>query len=399
MRTVRLAAIGAVAWFALASCSRGGETLTPLIHGEGPSDTGSAGDRQGHGGDGANRTEVAKDFELAPVELATEPHSGPWTPIATVPVRPLTLAPNLETRERRDWKEHEDGLRRAPQADSPPRAVGLLVSVAWWASAPPSCRGAAPQDRVEYNFSLGGSHYALYFPSDGRGFNVLNNWSVDLPFQEGGAGTFRIDAAMFRADTPNPWGLESCAHLVELEVNHGRGGRGIHFIATALRVVEGTEVFAGRAQEVLESLTGRFLASAEIHRGALREEFRRVQAQWARHRPPQELSIDRVEMGPESASATWNDDTHELEVVLQHRGQIKSSSVVGREVIPPSTCPPGAPCAYRESGTFDLVATWTLRAEFAVHYRVDREARLVEETIYLPRVTFAQNSERRRVKG
>lgn len=325
-------------------------------------------------------------------ELRLEPHAGPWAPLDPVEPRPFAVAPQLETEVVETWTGVDSLYPRWVTPDLPGRAVGLLLSTAWWAAAPPNCRDRPPEDRVEYRFAHGKtSGYALYFPSDGRGFNFLPAWSVQLPFREieggqGQGGAFRIDAAMYRPDTANPWGLETCAHMVELEVNHGRGGTGIHFIATALRIVDGTERFAGSAQGVLEALSARFAADREGRRAVIDAALRQ-RARDLNPPPPEPLTPALLGDAPPQMVATWDHARSELDVLLFERATGELSAHRGRQTIPPVDCPPGAPCAYRESGTFDLFTVWTITAEAAARYRVDHQARLVRETHFTPRVS------------
>ena len=55
----------------------------------------------------------------------------------------------------------------------------------------------------------------------------------------------------------NPYGLTEPAHLVEVEVNGGRGRvprNDVHFVITDLRILEGTEVFPYKLADVLSAL-------------------------------------------------------------------------------------------------------------------------------------------------
>ncbi|MCB9566651.1 MAG: hypothetical protein H6710_05460 [Myxococcales bacterium] len=376
------------------SCRSGGDAITqrPPDRSGDPNATSQTSDPQ------TPTPPVEPRFDF---DLALEPHEGPWTPLAVVDVRPLTPAEDLAPTRVATWRD-EMSVAPFPNDPLPGRAIGLLWSVAWWSGGPPNCTDAPPEERVEYHFSRGhDSHYALYFPSDGRGFNYLTGWSVELPLSAGG-GRFHGDAAMFRADTPNPWGLGACAHLVEVEVNGGRGGQSIHFIATALRQVEGTDAFAGNAQEVLEALIERLL-------GALAGEHARVDQAIAAQRGEarergSDLSglprtLDELPPAAPMVIATWLPEPGELDVRVRLRREASASRVVGREVIrDTNSCPPGAPCAHREQGTFETVATATLRVTVGARYRVDRRARLVSETFYAPQVEILHANNRRRVR-
>ncbi len=126
-----------------------------------------------------------------------------------------------------------------------PKAAGLLVqrrigslclidhlrSVAEEGAAPrfPCVEGPANV----YAFDAdGASPVAVYFKSEGQGYNFIPGFRM--------SNGFRADAAMFNGKTPNAWGLRDEAHVVSVTVNGGLGSGGdIHFIATAASVVDG----------------------------------------------------------------------------------------------------------------------------------------------------------------
>ncbi len=57
----------------------------------------------------------------------------------------------------------------------------------------------------------------------------------------------------------NPWGLDSPAHLVEVEVNAGAGSKpGLHFVATDVKVLDGTAFFPWKLSELLTEQYARF---------------------------------------------------------------------------------------------------------------------------------------------
>jgi hypothetical protein len=155
----------------------------------------------------------------------------------------------------------------------PGRVVGLLFArgAQPWGGSLSYGRGSdTGTERTEYAFSFDrSSPYALYFASDGRGFNFLSDWGVPLP----DGSTARYDAAMFGPETPDPWGLDRPAHLVELEVNDGRGGRGgptgLHFVVTGARVIDGSDECPVPAEQLLVDLRRRFDETARRHEADL----------------------------------------------------------------------------------------------------------------------------------
>jgi hypothetical protein len=283
--------------------------------------------------------------------------------------------------------EQWDGLpslqAQANQAQQPlaGRARGLLASITYFNGE--DCRKPSPDVRDEYVFSnAGDSHHALYFPSTGAGFNFLQNWSVPLP--DGGTG--RYDAAMFGPSDGLPC-LHACAHFVELEVNDGRGGTGLHFVATAVEVLDGQHVID--VARVLDDLRERFAKTVDQQHG----ELRRLYAAGQREAPKLRLA-QRVDEPPQ-LWPSWSEQDATLEVLASARGRAVGSQKIGSETVPPSDCPPGAPCAYREVGTFDLYDELTITHELEATYRVDDRGTLIEERIYAPRVQTSHGQTRR----
>jgi hypothetical protein len=238
-------------------------------------------------------------------------------------------------------------------------------------------------DRDEYKFGVDGtSPYAVYFVSDGRGYNYLTNWSG------GGRGAF--DAAMFDCDTPNAWGLSRRAHVVEVDVNGRQGAPpGVHFVVTNARVLDGTSAFPPRADEVLLALRRRFDAVLADER----PELDGLYASAARAAGG-EYSFGARTNDPIGVFPTWRRDAQAMEVVFT-----AGSSGVGRG---PSTqgmdqcphCPPGAPCMRCDPSSFQLTPTAVVKVTFAVRYRVDARGLIVAETRYAGRVETTRGAAR-----
>jgi hypothetical protein len=144
-----------------------------------------------------------------------------------------------------------------PQVPARVRGIVYVAGPQPWGGAINHMRGIeASPDRREYKFSFDrSSPYAIYFESDGRGYNYLHGWQVPTP-----TGPMHINSAMFLQDTPNTWGMNRRAHLVEIDVNHGRGGVGghVHFVGTSVRVLDGSASHPMRVEDVLLQLTARF---------------------------------------------------------------------------------------------------------------------------------------------
>ncbi len=293
----------------------------------------------------------------------------------------LTLSANLETKRVTQWDGPQYLLPgRSPWVDLPGRVTGLLSTVSLYEGRD-ICADYTASDHVNYQFSRGPHpSYALYFPSDGRGSNFIPQWIVPLP----DGTTVKYDAAMFRPDTANPWGLHACAHLVELDVNDGRGGRGLHFVATRVRVLDNTTAYPWSLARVLLDLRARHDAHAREYADA--------------------FAFTRPERGPwreqitSSLVPTWTDPPGRLDVLVwrtatrtaEHGGKI--------ETVVAYPCVDGTPCAYQNAGKFQEFDVLTETIEFAVVFEVDATGALTRETIHAPRRHTADNHVRRRVQ-
>jgi hypothetical protein len=263
--------------------------------------------------------------------------------------------------------------------DLPGRAIGVLWATSLY-DGRDDCVARTADDRVEYHFSRGPqSSYALYFPSDGRGFNFLRQWTVPLP----DATTTRYDAAMFRADTANPWGLHACAHLVELDVNDGRGGRGLHFVATRVRVLDDTTAYPWSLARVLLDLRARHNQHAREHADA--------------------LVFTRPERGPwreqitSGLVPTWTDAPDRLGVLVWQTATRTAERGGQIVTVTAHPCQHGTPCAYQDPGTFQTFEVLTETLEFAVRYEVDATGTLTRETIHAPRRHTGDSHVRRKI--
>jgi len=204
-----------------------------------------------------------------------------------------------------------------PDGNAHPRlpgvTVGLLVldNGAWGASAPGP--NASHEGEYEFHGPPGSAFWVPYFPSAGEGKNFMRDFNPDGA-TDGPAGSY--DCAMFGPRTANPWRLERDVHLVEIEVNRGRGSvaNTMHFVGTRVRVLDGTSEYPFRPGEVLRSLRASYdawLASAQP----------RIDAALAKARvtPPPELGpwSDEKESRDLGAHITWNAETKRM-IVLFH---------------------------------------------------------------------------------
>lgn len=318
-------------------------------------------------------------------DVSTDPDAGPRACPEPHAGARLRVAPDLRTARVAAWSGVYSLRPAAGIAHNLPGVVtGLLWSVAY-ANGTSDCRTVAPGGRSEYMFSRDQEPaYALYFPSQGEGYNFLRDWQVPLP----DGGIVRYDAAMLGAQTGARHCMRACAHLATLEVNDGRGGRGVHFVATAVAIVDADVALDLPA--ALDDLRARF---ADAQRDGERELRRRYDD--ARREVPDVALGDRLD-GPIRVEPTWLVDAAALEVLVWRDAQVSGERRTGTETVPPADCPPGSPCAYRESGTFDIFSVATIRSEVAARYRVDRSGVLIEETLYAPLVQATSGTARRR---
>lgn len=308
-----------------------------------------------------------------------------------LPQRHVVLAGSPDRRVVREWQNRADLVPFQVWPELPGRVVGVLWAAGpqpWGATVSHAGGFERHPSRTEYKFAADGSSpYALYFPSDGQGSNVLDHWSVPLP--DGSHAVMAPRSAMFLPSTPNPWGLHRAAHLVEVEVNHGRGGHGhyIHFVATDVRVLDGTDAFAPHVDDVFVALRSRFDATLEEHQAEIVEHLSSVQ---------RELGDDVVRAPSEDVIAilpTWLTRENALEVLFYREVQFASEGAPREEWSECPPCPPGAPCMACDPQMIRRTPYTTYGYRFAIRYRVDPRGVLVTETIYAP-VTFRQGGVR-----
>ena len=221
-----------------------------------------------------------------------------------------------------------------------PRAEGLLIAhdTSWgpvfgWGRFA-GVRNPAEGDPSYWFFAAGRySAQAVYFASRGEGYNFLPRWSVPVP----GGGTAIFDAAMFAPSTPDRWGLDREAHLVEVDVNRGAGApAGLHFVITGARVLDGQPGYpvATTALAQARAAWDRWWGEHEAAAAAVLVEQGRVT-------PGQPF-------GPEGETTalglfpSWLPRERVLRVTFVRRTERSSSRTETRVVAP--SCPPGAPC-------------------------------------------------------
>jgi hypothetical protein len=221
----------------------------------------------------------------------------------------------------------------------PGKQVGLLVasvsplgaSAGWMRALTPV--KPTPTRAAYHFFTDGQSPWAVYFKSEaGRGENFLKGWGVPLP----GGKQALFDAAMFLPSTKNAWGLHADAHLVEVTVNGGKGAAsGLHFVATKVRVLDGTKGYPVAAQ-MLADARARFDAHIAAQEVPLKQQMALAARKSGTPLGPE------TEQVLESFFPTWLNAERQLHV-LHVRRVVRSSSKVERVRVV-HRCPPGAPC-------------------------------------------------------
>jgi hypothetical protein len=285
-------------------------------------------------------------------------------------------------------------------APLPGKVVGLLVSATspWgaqidWTRNLSTVGGSATADgRVYWFLADRRSPQVLYFESKGEGRNFLEQWSV--PLADGGAATY--DAAMFGPSTPNRFGLFGDVHLVEVEVNGGRGAAaGLHFVATDVRVLDGASAGGLVPAQALTLARQRFEQLVVDRRAdveARLDEAKRA----ARPAVGAETTVVNEGMFP-----TWDHEDQTLEVLFLRQVRRQSQRTEMRQrayrckkyrAPPPPPGGPNAPNQLPGGALRPCPAPRSVAVTVTVSYGVeiaeatvfDRSGRLIAVTTYAP---------------
>jgi hypothetical protein len=235
---------------------------------------------------------------------------------------------------------------------------------------------SAVMSRGAYMFSVDRSMpFWVYFPTD-DGEQAHSPYSVTLP---DGSPFETPVASMLRPGAPNDRGLSEIGHLVELEVNGGAGSREGHFVATAVRVLDGTPEIPMQTGQVLLAL------QARIDRLLARDgrAFERARRQGT------------VEQEERVVTGTWDAAAHTLESVFRWELLVRREGervVVETDRCPPCPCQNGvcAPCARCLPVDHTYRIDEQREVEMAVVQVVDAQGRLLRETVLAPRTTVTQ---------
>ena len=221
--------------------------------------------------------------------------------------------------------------------------------------------------------SDGSSPYALYFPSSGEGVNFLPNWQV---FDATGQA-LRYDAAMFRSDTSNAWGLSADAHIVTLEVNDGRGSNsGVHFVATSVTILDGTQDVPMDPVAVMRATKLDF----DQRVAGVDAEFRvELEAARAKTAPPATVTFDASRA--QGLWPTWRTTNQQLELTFVHRRdeswRILMQTLPNMSGAAPN---PGAPMVPPRPVTL----VYRYHAEYVVTYRFDANGEAISTQVHGP---------------
>jgi hypothetical protein len=168
----------------------------------------------------------------------------------------------------------------------------------------------------------------------------MKGWDVCVP----GGGTARYDATAYNHRSRNPYGLRRRAHIVELEVNGGRGGcPNNYFVATAAKILDGTPEVPLDPEAAILELRRRFDELVAGHADQLKL------ATEADQEP-----VARVGVLP-----TWLPATRELEVLFVYRTLAGARGVA-----------------------------------MAARYTVDRAGRFLHEQVFLPVAVTASSNDK-----
>ncbi|MEN9578154.1 MAG: hypothetical protein RJA70_1163 [Pseudomonadota bacterium] len=303
-----------------------------------------------------------------------------------------------------------------PDLDPAVSAIGLLFTgeLADGVYAFDHGRAAGPSDQSStYRFTADGSSpYVLYFESTGAGFNYLDNWKVPVT---DGSGEAQFDAAQFGPDDLARFGVSKPVHLVKLQVNAGRGGSGLHFVATDGEVLDGTQAYPFDPTALLvdaAAQAAKVFGTSDF--STLLEQARQDALADLSEPAPMAPAMDLAPPAPERLIAPppqvpvpspngsafeeplvsvngfwpdWNNKTSTLRVVFVLR-EAAQWVELGEESANNPNCPPGAPCLPPRPTRAAKLSLYGM--ETAVVYEFDPQGALKATEVFAPRaVPFA----------
>jgi hypothetical protein len=248
----------------------------------------------------------------------------------------------------------------------PGHAVGIVFASGRqpWGGSIDHLRGVDinPQQQAYMFMADGSSPYAVHWHVKGGGPKVSPGYEVCVSLKP--TTTARFDAAYFQPGDRNTYGLHRRAHIVDLEINGGRGScGGSDFVVTAAKILDGTPDVPFDAEHVLLDLRRMFDERVKEHEAGLHAAM--VEDKRVLEREKRERSIGIL--------PSWRTHERELSVLFVlrdlHEGWIGMSRPAQELFAHPMRRPP------------ERIARG---AAMAVRYTVDHTGRVVGEELFLP---------------
>jgi hypothetical protein len=205
----------------------------------------------------------------------------------------------------------------------PEKVVGVLVS----GDADILAREGRKGPADAYGFGSGGDSYRwLYVP-------MARKWIIGgLVARVGSRGDAlkRFDhLGLANATTVQPWGVSGPYALVEVEVNGGLGAPpGETFVATHMRVLDGSKEYPLHVSKVVDELRRRFQVHLQLHQDTIAQGMYR-----ARERLPARHQVTPGREQTETVFVTWLPETEQLRAVFQAR--ITEKALATAPPVPP----------------------------------------------------------------
>jgi hypothetical protein len=335
-----------------------------------------------------------KPVATTPAPLPTEPFalSAPWSPAAPVPLVPLVLS-EVKVSSVRDWKTTDLGaagvalaglplhgtLQTQPTSDVPATIRGVLTATIPEKADPTPYSFTGPPGQlgpVWFSQSYGFPGW-VRFVSDGRGDSVARLARKTLDGR-----TIRIDSAHFRPGPANPWKLTRAVHLVEVEINGGKGDatKDPSFVITNVRVLDRSLLLPLDLDAAVKALSARAvlrLKELETEGDAMRKAAEATIDRAARRVEAKESDGWGRELAPQPW-VSWDDAKHELSIVHLQRREARYEAPP-RPL--PVQCLPGQPCAQMSE-----IPRFQIDVLQAVRQTVSDAGVLLEEVTYTPQV-------------
>jgi hypothetical protein len=254
-----------------------------------------------------------------------------------------------------------------PSHSFPPLAgkvIGVLVSGGGELLLAEGRRG--PADSL--CFSSGGASYLWVYVPVAKNPRI---GGLNVPVGEKGQSLRRFNSlSLASPKTVQQWGVSEPYSLIEVEVNGGQGGPAAdHFVATGMKVLDGTGDYPLKVTQVLADLRKCFHVHVEEQQTAI--ETALVEAR-------EGLTADRRPTGKrdkqELAYVTWFPDAEQLRVVLQAR---VSERALGPILKPPPSPPAKGGDSDGDAPPQDHRPVTIYGVELAVAYDVSKDGGLL----------------------